>query len=141
VPHLDISIDALRANLVGENGSLRSVHQTQNKLSEAYLQNERRILNSQFLALSTFASVSASSPGSAKSTRSKSGTAEPVAVPPAPPQPPLLPPAQEISKLPDQGMIPTRGADNRNENSSARLPLVPPPAPPVPWTGDAPQPK
>jgi hypothetical protein len=53
-PNLERSIDELRANLLGGEGSLRSVHQKQGILSEAYLRNERRILNAQFQALLTY---------------------------------------------------------------------------------------
>jgi hypothetical protein len=51
---LDRSIDELRANLLSGEGSLRSVHQQRGVLSQAYLQNERRILNTQFQALLSY---------------------------------------------------------------------------------------
>jgi hypothetical protein len=51
---LDRSIDELRANLLTGEGSLRSVHQQRGVLSEAYLRNERRILNTQFQALLSY---------------------------------------------------------------------------------------
>jgi len=50
-PNLDRSIDDLRANLLGGEGSLRSLHQQQGILSEAYLRTIRRQLNAQFQAL------------------------------------------------------------------------------------------
>lgn len=51
---LDRAIDELRANLLTGEGSLRSVHQQRGVLSQAYLQNERRILNTQFQALLSY---------------------------------------------------------------------------------------
>jgi hypothetical protein len=53
-PNLDRAIDELRANLLTGEGSLRSVHQKQGILREAYLRNERRLLNAQFQALLSY---------------------------------------------------------------------------------------
>ena len=53
-PKLDRSLDDLRANLLSDQGSLRSVHQQQGVLSEAYLLNERKLLNAEFQALLTY---------------------------------------------------------------------------------------
>jgi hypothetical protein len=53
-PNLDRSLDELRANLLSDQGSLRSVHQQQGILGEAYLLNERKLLNAQFQALLTY---------------------------------------------------------------------------------------
>jgi hypothetical protein len=52
--NIDRSIDELRANLLSDQGSLRSVHQQQGILSESYLVNERKLLNAQFQALLTY---------------------------------------------------------------------------------------
>jgi hypothetical protein len=64
-PNIDRSIDELRANLLTGEGSLRSVHQQRGVLSEAYLRNERNILNAQFQALLTYELVlkSGATPG------------------------------------------------------------------------------
>ena len=53
-PNIDRAIDELRANLLSGEGSLRSVHQKQGILGEAYLRNERRLLNAQFQALLSY---------------------------------------------------------------------------------------
>jgi hypothetical protein len=53
-PNIDRAIDELRANLLSGEGSLRSVHQKQSILGEAYLRNERRLLNAQFQALLSY---------------------------------------------------------------------------------------
>jgi hypothetical protein len=52
--NLDRSLDELRANLLSDQGSLRSVHQQQGILSEPYLLSERKLLNAQFQALLTY---------------------------------------------------------------------------------------
>lgn len=51
------ALSKLRANLLEEEGSLQRVHMQQGILSEAYLRNERMILNAQFGAILTYQAV------------------------------------------------------------------------------------
>jgi hypothetical protein len=50
-PNIDHSIDELRASLLSDEGSLRSIHKKRGVLSEAFLLEERRLLNSQLKGL------------------------------------------------------------------------------------------